>query len=246
MCLSPGFHPGNFFSYYIWAMAVIQTTAIVAGVTGKLAGTVARRHRGQIVLSNKVTPKRTMSAKDSRAKGIFREIVASWKQRTQSARNQWIDAAKEYSRLMKNGEKFTMSGFQYYVQCNLVRRQGNTSLITLPQPLVPYNAGKVYKIEASAALNRVYFYISGSTSSGSWVYEIKTQPLTPPSISPRFKDLTNAMRHTVLPGSYMVSYSGTTLGITVKSGMRLNVQVLPVRTLSGQIWFPFNFSIIVP
>ncbi len=97
-------------------MATIKMGAIITEIAGSVGGTNFRRFRGTFVMSNK-----SFGASKNRLLnnvGLFRnvKVIQEWANLTQSARDNWIDAALLFQFPDKFGDLKNLSGRELYIK----------------------------------------------------------------------------------------------------------------------------------
>jgi len=224
-------------------MAVIQTTAIVAGVTGKLAGTVARRHRGQIVLSNKVTPRNNSSRRMQKAKANLSFLQKHWKELPQSTRNQWTEVAKKFAFIEKDGVIHNPTGFNLFVGNQMHSRTSGDIPADVPSIPPVLVQPKFSNVRTQIALQRIAFVYEAANSPFGAVILMYTSLPGAASVGARFNDVVYTARTTVVNGINSVSLSYASRGTTFKAGDRINVVFL-IKYTGGWVSSRQTFSLI--
>lgn len=95
-------------------MAVIQYTGLVAGMQGKINGSVLSRGRaGQLIYKSPVQRKEPTNAQLS-VRGAFSAIAAFWRALTPEEREDWITIADANPLPNRFGDPMTVSGYAYF------------------------------------------------------------------------------------------------------------------------------------
>jgi len=113
-------------------MALVKYGQGVAGMSGKLGGTIFSRGRTGAVTKNWAKPVNAMSATQTQRRATFQARSAGWGLLTDAQRDQWEAFAATQSRLNRMGDVYVPAGRQMYAECN-----SNLSLIGQATIAVP-------------------------------------------------------------------------------------------------------------
>ena len=92
--------------------------AIVTDGRGKIGGHVASKNRSGAYLRTKVTPSNPNTVAQSQARGILASLSQGWGQLTDSQRQGWNDAVKEWGTTDIFGDIKKPSGINLFVKLN--------------------------------------------------------------------------------------------------------------------------------
>ena len=104
--------------------------AIVTDGRGKIGGHVASKNRAGAYLRTKVTPSNPNTVAQAQARGILASLSQGWGQLTDSQRQGWNDAVKEWGTTDIFGDIKKPSGINLFVKLN-----ANLISVGLPQIL---------------------------------------------------------------------------------------------------------------
>ena len=110
--------------------------AIVTDGRGKIGGHVASKNRAGAYLRTKVTPSNPNTVAQAQARGILASLSQGWGQLTDSQRNGWNDAVKEWGTTDIFGDIKKPSGINLFVKLN-------ANLISVGFPMLSDVPGKM-------------------------------------------------------------------------------------------------------
>ena len=123
--------------------------AIVTDGRGKIGGHVASKNRSGAYLRTKVTPSNPNTVAQAQARGILASLSQGWGQLTDSQRQGWNDAVKEWGTTDIFGDIKNPSGINLFVKLN-----ANLISVGFPQLVdVPSKMEVPSVIITSASLN---------------------------------------------------------------------------------------------
>lgn len=116
-------------------MALIKTTAIIAEIRGKVAGTVFSRNASGAYMRTKVTPINPQTTAQSLVRQNFTDNSQTWRGLTENQRKLWNQSAINFTRTNIFGDNVPLSGFNLYVRLNNNLKAVNVAVIAdAPQP----------------------------------------------------------------------------------------------------------------
>ena len=92
--------------------------AIVTDGRGKIGGHVASKNRAGAYLRTKVTPSNPNTVAQAQARGVLASLSQGWGQLTDSQRQGWNDAVKEWGKTDIFGDIKNPSGINLFVKLN--------------------------------------------------------------------------------------------------------------------------------
>lgn len=119
-------------------MAFIKFSALVSSVKGKLNGSYFQNQKGGTALKNisgRRAKQKNAQFSLGRAQARLGYISKSWGALTIALRNSWNSYALNFTRINKNGQEYTPTGFQMFNECN-----GNalvTGFSLVSEPVTP-------------------------------------------------------------------------------------------------------------
>lgn len=140
--------------------------AIITDGRGKIGGHVASKNRAGAYLRTKVTPSNPNTVAQAQARGILASLSQGWGQLTDSQRQGWNDAVKEWGTTDIFGDIKNPSGINLFVKLN-----ANLISVGFPQfSEVPSKMEVPSVIIASASLgisnDEVLIYFDNNTAAG--------------------------------------------------------------------------------
>ena len=125
-------------------MAIIQYTAIVNQLRGKLNGSQFNKGRTSYTLQSKASQTKQVKGKQSAARSEFAFVQHSWKALPPSTKQAWAQVAINNPDTDRFGQPVTLSGYNKYIQCVLrARTTGWMPVdppITNPAPAFSFSA----------------------------------------------------------------------------------------------------------
>jgi len=122
-------------------MALIKFGGGVAGISGKIGGTVFGRNKAGAYARNWAKPVNPVTPSQSAVRAIFGNASAGWGGLTAAQRDEWNSQAKFIERINRFGEVYSPSGRQYYMEIfNSLAQAGQASLTTPVVAPTPPNA----------------------------------------------------------------------------------------------------------
>lgn len=148
-------------------MAKIKTTAIIAGISGSLAGTVFATNRGGAYMRTKTTPSNPQSAAQSAVRAIWSLVSKNWKALSEANRKAWSGVVDQYKSTDVFGDLKTPSGSNLFQKINV-----NLSTIGAPNldlPAVPagVEAPAVVELTADSGLGIMAVQLADDLVSAS-------------------------------------------------------------------------------
>lgn len=102
-------------------MAIVQYTAIVNQLRGKLNGSVFNKSRNAYTLQSKQMPSRAQTVTQNRQRNIFGEVQRTWKTLTIPQKNDISVLASQHAVRDRFGELVYLSGYNWFIRWNLLR-----------------------------------------------------------------------------------------------------------------------------
>ena len=156
--------------------------AIVTDGRGKIGGHVASKNRAGAYLRTKVTPSNPNTVAQAQARSILASISQMWQTLTESQRNGWNEAVKEWGTTDIFGDIKKPSGINLFVKLN-----ANLISVGFPQLLdVPRKMEVPSVIIASAYLNitidNIQINFDNNTADGV-IALVRATPTLSPGVS---------------------------------------------------------------
>lgn len=112
-------------------MAVIQYTAVVNQIRGKLNGSVFNRSRNGYTLQRKQQPTRAVKGIQPLRRNQFSEVQRAWKALSPSQKGSWAAAAAANPAFDRFGQQTVLSGYNQYIKCNMFRVAASLPLLSV-------------------------------------------------------------------------------------------------------------------
>lgn len=121
-------------------MAVVQYTAIVNQIRGKLNGSVFNKGKNAYTLQRKQQPKKGLTKLQSDVRGVFSRVQRSWKLTTPQDRAVAAQSAVNNPVRDRFGNEVVLSGYNHWVKANVIRLQAGVLLANAlsPAPAPPF------------------------------------------------------------------------------------------------------------
>lgn len=113
-------------------MALIKFGGGVAGISGKIGGTVFARNKAGAYARNWAKPVNPVTPAQSLVRGIFGTGSHQWGILTSAERDEWNAQAALQQRINRFGEVYTPSGRQYFLETYNALTQAGLPAITTP------------------------------------------------------------------------------------------------------------------
>lgn len=140
--------------------------AIVTDGRGKIGGHVASKNRAGAYLRTKVTPSNPNTVAQAQARGILASLSQNWGQLTDSQRQGWNDAVKEWGTTDIFGDIKNPSGINLFVKLNSnLLNIGKVVIDTVPAKLETPTAYLTSAI-LTAATGDLAFSLSDVSADG--------------------------------------------------------------------------------
>lgn len=138
-------------------MAIIQYTAIVNQLRGKLNGSQFNKGRTSYTLQSKASQTKQVKGNQSAARSEFAFVQRSWKALPPSTKQAWAQVAANNPDTDRFGQPVTLSGYNKYIQCVLRSRTTGwmpiDPPITSPAPAFSFSALSVSNLAFSQSSN---------------------------------------------------------------------------------------------
>jgi hypothetical protein len=112
--------------------------SLIVDGRGKLGDIVySRNHYGPFTRVH-FTPTNPATAYQVSARDLWRDVLQTWSIETDDTRKAWNLYAQSFKFRRAIGDKYTPSGFQMYVNCNVNRMLCGTGMLSTPESPRPY------------------------------------------------------------------------------------------------------------
>lgn len=221
--------------------ALVKFTAIVDGLSGKIAGTVFARNKGGAYARGKGNPTNPQTAAQSAVRSRFAQIAQAWRGLTNDQRKAWDASTDDYPYNNRMGDSKHLSGSGLHQKLNLNRASvelANIALPSLPKALeLPLSFSVA--ADATAGTARIAANFAGAPT-GSTMFAVYA---TEPSSAGR-KNLKTRLRKIAVQDSddldgvdllpaYTAKFGALVIGANVAFELR------PVQSETGQGSAPF-------
>lgn len=110
-------------------MAIVQFTAAVNAIRGKLNGSVFNKARTIPTLQGKQMPPKKRTVNQSAYRNIFAQVQGAWKTLTQAEQQSFADAAAIFPVRNRFGDLVHISGYNWFIRTNLLRLSVDLDLL---------------------------------------------------------------------------------------------------------------------
>lgn len=163
-------------------MALVKFGGGVAGLSGKIAGTVFARNKAGAFARNWAKPVNPVTPSQSIVRGIFANGSAGWSSLTPAQRDAWNGQAANLTRINRLGEAYKPSGRQYYLEIfNSLAQAGQPSLLNpVASPVAPNSlpSAVLTAVETAGALTTLEV-LAGDSSTASMSLIVEAAPVQP-------------------------------------------------------------------
>lgn len=119
-------------------MAIIKFGGGVAGISGKIGGTVYARNKAGAYARNWAKPVNPVSSSQAAVRSLFGNASAAWGALTSTDRDAWNAAAALITRVNRFGEPYVPSGRQYFMETqNSLLQAGQAGTTAPPSSSAP-------------------------------------------------------------------------------------------------------------
>lgn len=110
----------------------IKWGALVVDGRNKIGGQVASKNKSGSYMKNKVTPTNPKTTAQANARANLTTVSRSWSLLTQSEREAWNAYAAQYPYVDIFGDSKYLTGFNYFLKCNLNLLNAESHIIAAP------------------------------------------------------------------------------------------------------------------
>lgn len=113
-------------------MAIVQYTAIVNQLRGKLNGSVFNKSKNAFTLGSKQQPRKGATISQNRIRNSFGQIQRTWRTLTPSQQQSWSAVASSHPVRDRFGELVFISGYNWFIRANMFRLQSLDTILLTP------------------------------------------------------------------------------------------------------------------
>jgi hypothetical protein len=113
--------------------------SIVVDGRGKLGDVVYSRNRYGSFSRDYVIPANPATAYQTAHRALWAQAIANWQSMTQSNRDEWTLWAMQFKWRRAIGNRYTPSGYQACINCNINLLMIGASTIAVPAPVTPFS-----------------------------------------------------------------------------------------------------------
>lgn len=163
-------------------MALVKYGQGVAGMSGKIGGTIHSRGRTGATVKNWTKPCNAMTAKQTRRRATFQQQSSAWGDLTDVQRRGWDAYAQTQIRLNRQGDAYVPSGRQIYTELNSnLTLVGSANIVAPPIGQAPpaIDPDLAIGVEETAGVLTEFLLTGGATDATvSWVIDGAPPQLT--------------------------------------------------------------------
>jgi hypothetical protein len=130
-----------------YIMAKVKFTAIVAQMSGKLAGSVFARCRYGNYIRTLTSPINSSTPYQERVRSLFTQVVSGWYNLTDDERAAWNSRAAMSSGGISFGESFNYTGRALFSQLNRNLQEIGEAMLTTPPVLDPVETFDTFSVD---------------------------------------------------------------------------------------------------
>lgn len=155
---------GALFFPYICFMAIIQPSALITGIKGKLGGGIFQYNAGGNIVRTRTSHQNQKFPRWQLRKTQMTYLSQSWRALSDANRTAWEAMTVSYPTVDKWGNPRDPSGFELYIRLNYVLQAGGFTLLTVP----------IAPIALTAVNMTAPTFGGGATISANWDVEFDT------------------------------------------------------------------------
>lgn len=110
----------------------IKWGALVVDGRNKIGGQVASKNKSGSYMKNKVTPTNPNTTAQANARANLTLVSRAWASLTEAQREAWNAYAAQYPYVDIFGDSKYLTGFNYYLKCNLNLRNAGSPVVVAP------------------------------------------------------------------------------------------------------------------
>ena len=142
-------------------MAVVQYSAVVTQIRGKLGGSVFNKSKNAYTLQTKQKQPKGSRGYQSEVRNFFSKFQRSWKALTNAQRTNWQTAANNNPGRDRFGNLTTLSGYNQFVKASMLAEYASTSA-----PASPYTGAAPSALMTFDSTDGISFYQVSSGDVG--------------------------------------------------------------------------------
>lgn len=121
-------------------MAIVQYTAIVNQIRGKLNGSVFNKSRNAYTLGRKPSPPKGATQAQSGTRVAFGQVQRTWRVLTEAEKQSWATVAANHPVRDRFGQLVYMSGYNWFIKANMFNVSIGASIrrMAVPNALSQY------------------------------------------------------------------------------------------------------------
>ena len=150
----------------------------ITDARGSQGGSVYSSNASGAYKKSKSVPTNGRTSAQTAVRALFAGVAAFWAGLTDSLRQQWINAAADYTRTNVFGDQKKYTGQQLFMHLNSSLVNIGENILSAPQPLVEVPAPVIDLVNADQAEDEMIVKIAPAT--GNQVYSVEaTFPVSP-------------------------------------------------------------------
>jgi hypothetical protein len=220
----------------VLGMAKIKYSGLIAGISGKLNGTVFARNAGGDYMRTKVTPVNPQSQAQVLARAKLAGFAQSWKTLTQVQRDSWSAAVANWSTTDVFGDVQNPKGNTLYTRLNINISNAGGAAIVLPP--VPVGVTALTSLELAAAVGLSTFdltFTPAAVPADHTLYVEATGPMSPgiSNANAEFRTIGTVAAAGASPADLFAEYTAK-FGALIE-GQKVFVRAKFIHTLTGEV-----------
>jgi hypothetical protein len=226
-------------------MAKVKFTAIVAQMSGKLAGSVFARGRFGNYIRTLTSPINSNTPFQQRVRSLFSKVITGWYNLTDDQREAWNSGAALAGQKVSFGDSFNYTGRVLYSQLNRNLQEINEAMITTPPVMEPAQSFNTFSVDIDETPGsediKMSFDPAISTDTKVIVYATPILNRGAVSISPRWYRKIAVLDNTFLTGSSIKADYLSIFKTMPATGQRVGFKMKSVAKSSGKPEYPLEY-----
>jgi len=224
----------------------IQTSILVADMSGKLGGGVVMKNRGGLCVRTKTSPINPQTTDQSAIRSRMTTLSKHWGALSDSQRNEWAGAVGNFKKSNIFGNKITPSGLNLFVKlnCNIMSQGG--AMILVPPAVANLDAITDFSMSAVNGTGIVTATLTVVTTANECVVFEATPAVNPGKtfVKNQFRVLGNMDHSTVYPVAITILYSAK-FGAVGAVGKKIYFKAYVLNNVTGQKGIPVQAVAVI-
>lgn len=213
----------------------IKFGALVVDGRNKIGGQVASKNKAGAYMKNKVTPANPNTSAQANARANLTSVSRAWAGLTSEQREAWNAYASQYPYVDIFGDSKYLTGFNYYLKCNLNLLNAGSSMVDTP-PASQDVSEVVFNFQDLSAPGTISIISATATMPANTKVVCLASPGLSPGRVPAKSDLRQIkIASTLTTGLIDMSVSYTSRFGAITDGLNYGVGYFSVNTQTGLV-----------